>query len=244
MGNQKTKPMVHNQIHTTTDYFLFKPLQGNRLKNTLHLSRLKKSMQEQYLFTAILINEEYEIIDGQHRFECIKELGLPLHYIICEGYGLNEVQVLNQNAKNWNTDDFMNGYCDLGKEDYLQYRDFKNKYPFGHGECQAMLCGYNNGKAYQQFIDGAFRIKNLQAAHNVASKICKLKSLYAGYTRRCFVYAMIALLKKPQFDYLHFEAKLKKQPTKLTDCATSKQYISLIEDIYNYRRRDKINLRY
>lgn len=89
-----------NQVHTTTDYFLFfKPIEGNRNKNIIHLSRLKKSISENYLFTVIIVNEKYEIIDGQHRFECVKELKLPLHYIVCKGYGLNEVHVLYENSK-------------------------------------------------------------------------------------------------------------------------------------------------
>ena len=38
--------------------------------------------------------------------------------------------------------------------------------------------------------------------------------------------------------------KSKNQPSALTDCNDSKQYVSLIEEIYNYRRREKVNLRY
>ena len=35
-------------------------------------------MNDNYLFTVIIVNEKnYEIIDGQHRFEVIKELKLP-----------------------------------------------------------------------------------------------------------------------------------------------------------------------
>ena len=74
MSKSITEPMVINHVHTTTDYFLFKPINGNRNINRLHLSRLKKSIEENYLFTVIIVNENYEIIDGQHRFECIKEL--------------------------------------------------------------------------------------------------------------------------------------------------------------------------
>jgi ParB-like chromosome segregation protein Spo0J len=29
-------------------------------------------MAENYLFTVIIVNEKYEIIDGQHRFDVIK----------------------------------------------------------------------------------------------------------------------------------------------------------------------------
>ena len=37
MNNLKTEPMVKysNQVHTTTDYFLFKPIEGNRNKNLM-----------------------------------------------------------------------------------------------------------------------------------------------------------------------------------------------------------------
>ena len=43
---------------------------------------------------------------------------------------------------------------------------------------------------------------------------------------------------------LEFLAKLKQQPTTLQDCTNTSQYKVLIEEIYNYRRREKVNLRY
>ena len=78
MNNLPKEPMAKysSQVYTTTDYFLFKPIEGNRHKNLLHLSRLKKSISANYLFTVIIVNEKYEIIDGQHRFQCIKDLKL------------------------------------------------------------------------------------------------------------------------------------------------------------------------
>ena len=103
------------QILTTNNYELFKSIDGNRNVNELHLSRLKKSIQKKYLFTFILVNEKHHIIDGQHRFEVIKELGLPLNYVVCKGYGINEVHQLNENSKNWNADDYLDGYCKLNK---------------------------------------------------------------------------------------------------------------------------------
>ena len=85
MFNNKIEPLEKNsiQVHTTTDYNRFITVGGNRNKNQLHLMRLRKSIEKKYLFTVILVNESYEIIDGQHRFEIIRELNLPLHYVIC-----------------------------------------------------------------------------------------------------------------------------------------------------------------
>ena len=52
-----TEPMVKysNHVHTTTDYYLFKSIDGNRNKNLLHINRLKKSMQ----LTLILLDMKF-----------------------------------------------------------------------------------------------------------------------------------------------------------------------------------------
>jgi hypothetical protein len=55
---------------------------------------------------------------------------------------------------------------------------------------------------------------------------------------------MMQLLQKPQFEFIEFLQKLKIQPLALQDCTDINQYILLIEEIYNYKRRDKVNLRF
>ena len=239
------------QVHTTTDYSMFKPIEGNRNKNRLHLARLKQSMLENYLFTVIIVNEKYEIIDGQHRFECIKDLGLPLHYIICKGYGLPEVQTLNANARTWNSDDYLEGYVSMGIQDYIVYKEFKEKYNIGHTESLALLSGdkYISAglrKVNQRtlFYDGKFKVTNLFDAEDIMDKICLIAPFYSGYKRRLFIQTMMILLKNENFEFTEFLQKIKMQPTALQDCTNIQQYKMLIEEIYNYKRRDKINLRF
>ena len=246
MNSFKTEPMVKhiNQVHTTTDYFLFKPIEGNRNKNLLHINRLKKSMAETYLFTVIIVNEKYEIIDGQHRFDVIQELKLPLNYIVCNGYGLNEVHILNQNSKTWTSDDYLDGYCKLGYKDYLKYREFKELYGIGHYECMWLLNGSQLSNPTQVFFTGDFKIKNYNEACKIIEKIMLVEPYYEEWKRRSFILAMLQLFKNPNFELTEFLQKLKLQPTALSNCSTTNQYVSLIEEIYNYRRREKVNLRY
>lgn len=246
MNNFKTEPMVKhsNQVHTTTDYFLFKPIEGNRNKNLLHINRLKKSMAETYLFTVIIVNEKYEIIDGQHRFDVIQELKLPLNYIVCNGYGLNEVHILNQNSKTWTSDDYLDGYCKLGYKDYLKYKEFKELYGIGHYECMWLLNGSQLSNPTQVFFTGDFKIKNYDEACKIIEKIMLVEPYYEEWKRRSFILAMLQLFKNPNFELTEFLQKLKLQPTALSNCSTTNQYVSLIEEIYNYRRREKVNLRY
>ena len=40
-----------------------------------------------------------KIIDGQHRFLICQEFKLPINYIICKNYGLNEVQILKMKTE-------------------------------------------------------------------------------------------------------------------------------------------------
>ena len=251
MKYKNNEPLAKHstQVHTTTDYFFFKSIDGNRNKNLLHINRIKESMSRNYLFTAIIVNEKHEIIDGQHRFDVIQELKLPLNYIVCTGYGINEVHILNQNSKTWNSDDYLDGYCNLGYPDYLKYKEFKDTYELGHTECQVLLSGITRGGGKRSmdahvFFSGNFKIKNYNNACSIAEKILMIEPFYEGAKRRSFVMAMFTLLKNKEFEFTELIQKLKLQPTALVDCGRSEQYISLIEEIYNYRRREKVNLRY
>lgn len=237
------EPMVSatHQVHTTKDYFLFKPLDGNRTKNLQHINRLKNSMAENYLFTVIIVNEKYEIIDGQHRFDVIQELQLPLHYVVCKGYGLDEVHRLNHLSKTWNADDYLTGYCNLGYKDYLIYRDFKNKHKIGHNECQTLLMGV---KTSATFNGGLFKVKSLSYAEKFMSKLYLIEPYYSDFKRRTFIYAMMAVMKNENFEFTEFLQKLKIQPTALQNCTDVGQYLELIEEIYNYKRKNKVNLRF
>ena len=246
MFKYNKEPMVKNsnQVHTTTDYHLFKPIDGNRTKNVLHLARLRKSISERYLFTIIVVNEKYEIIDGQHRFEIVKELGLPLNYVICKNYGLPEVHILNQNAKTWNSTDYLSGFCKLGITDYIEFEKFikANDLPFQIG--LLLLSGGDSTRHFELFKSGNFKILDLDFAEKTVQKLHIIGKYYEGYKRRWFVYALIKLLNKDNFEFTEFLQKLKLQPTALQDCINVHQYVELIEEIYNYRRSVKVNLRF
>ena len=113
-----------NQVKMTHDYGKFSFLEGNRMVNPLNIRRLSASMVEKQIQNPIVVNENHRIIDGQHRFRVMLENELPVYYIVVDGLELEDVHRLNTNQKNWNADDFMNGYIRLGNKEYKLYRDF------------------------------------------------------------------------------------------------------------------------
>ncbi len=232
-------------VHTTKDYGLFKSVDGNRNINYLHKNRLKKSMQEKQLINPIIVNEKHEIIDGQHRFSVCQELGLPIHYLIIPGYGLEDVHRMNQNSKNWNQEDFLAGYCDMGLKDYLLFREFKDSYDFGF--TVSLAIANNNGVGntdLEVFRNGEFKFHDYVGAIERADRITSLKVFTDQYNTKLLVYAILFLLKNQRFDFNQLFHKLNIQRGLLIQQPTTSGYIKLFEEIYNYRSREKVSLRY
>lgn len=232
-------------VYSTTDYSKFKTIDGNRNVNQAHIARLIKSMEEDYLISPIIVNESCEVIDGQHRLICAQQLGLPVYYIVCKGYGLSEIQRYNANSKNWTMDDFMNGYIELGKKEYEFYKIFKEKYGFAHSETLTMLIGNRDADITKMFQSGKLKIKNYNNACIQAEKIKLVEPYYEGWRRRGFVAALLHLDKNPHFSIEEFVDKLKFQRHKMYDCSTTTEYIEVIEEIYNFKRRgQKVSFKY
>lgn len=235
-----------SQVQIASDSAIFRPLDGNRKMNALHLTRLRASMEAHgFLMMPILVNERMEIIDGQHRVTVANELRLPIPYIVMKGYGIREVQILNENAKNWNANDYLACYVDEGKEDYQTYAAFMAKYKLDHNVCMGLLSGSTTGKTVQEkFKAGEFKVKSYAKACEVADKILSIAPFYAGFKRWVFVVALLRLLENERFNFPEFIEKLRLQPASLVDCTNVDAYRLLIERIYNYKRRDKVNLRF
>ena len=245
---------VINQVNQTDDYAMFKTLDGNRNVNKLHVNRLKESFRTAYLLSPILINQRNEIIDGQHRFEAAKALGLPINFIIVNDYGLKEVQLLNTNTKNWGKEDYLQAYCDLGYPEYLKMRKFMRRFPeFGIAACEMMLIDRSNGKSgtiegmrcrIKYFEEGNLEIPNYDYSCEIAEKIMQLKPYYDGFNRQVFVRAMCGVFKVAKYNHTVFLQRLDAQPNALQHCATVLQYRLMIEDKYNYRSHNKVSLRF
>jgi hypothetical protein len=238
----------NNIVKTTTDYGMFKVVDGNRNLNLTHLRKLEESIKQNYLFTVILVNERFEIIDGQHRFNVIKKLGLPLNYTIVNNYGLSQVQILNQNSRVWNMLDYEDGYCKMGVKEYQIFKEFRLKYKFTITTTLTMFLGNlgSTGNMTELFKSGNLKIKNYQECILNAERILLLKPLFENCQDRSFVYSMLTLFRNKNFNFEEFYHKLQLNPTKLVRCVDKEAYIALIEEIYNYRRRidEKVNLRF
>lgn len=252
---------VINQVYETTDYSLFKTLEGNRSVQKLHVKRLKDSFQIQKLQSPIIVNEKFEIIDGQHRFNASKDLGLPVDYIVCNNYGLKEVQQLNSNSSNWKSMDYLNAFCDMGHQEYIKFRNFMNEYPdFGFRACEMLLTLRSTGRKQgvdrenaetkngrvliKYFENGELEIPDLKLSKKYAAMLMQIKPFFTEFAQSGFVGTMIGMFKNENYEHDVFIKRLKAQPNALYPCKNREQYKLLIEEIYNHKSRNKVSLRF
>lgn len=265
--NAMARPMNTNvqelRVNITHDLSIFKFLKGNRPPNPQHIKRLTKSIQTYgMLVNPILVNEKYEIIDGQHRYLAAKEVDCPVYYIVLKGYALQQVHTLNMNQKNWTKTEFLHGYANMGLEDYIVLRDFWKKHRWLLLGDAIALCSntssftsmissdriYKSGKTEVKsngFIEGTWKVRDLQQAEINAMKLKSIEPYFKeGYNQSTFVGTMLTLFNHKNYNHDIFLQKLQIQPSALIRQATREQYKLLIEDIYNYRSRNKVSLRY
>lgn len=254
--NHVQKSELVNMVYKTDDLSIFKTIDGNRVSNLQHIKRLADSIRIYGMkCNPILVNEKMQVIDGQHRLIAAKEVGSFVYYIILNGYTLSEVHTLNLNQKNWTRKDFMEGYANMGIESYIKLRDFiELNQDFTFSECVAFcsnvgsdnysIAHKNSRGITQVFEEGTWIGKDFELAQEWANRIRMIKSYYSNYNHNHFVGTMITLFNNKNFDFNEFMHKLRLQPTALVICQNCEQYKTLIEDIYNFRSRNKISLRY
>lgn len=245
-----------NETFVTTDYSIFKRLNGNRTLNLVHVKRLEDSIQKNGMLQVdVIINEFGEVIDGQNRLEAAKNTESSVFFKVCEGYGLREAQILNENVKAWRKIDYLDSYCELGYEPYLKFKKFMSDFPelnFLSLESIFLLRSSTRydkvggvGVTSKYFETGKLSIVDLEKSYRFASQIMDIKPYFEGFNNSVFVRAMLAIFRNDNYEHDEFIKKLQNRTAPSLDlCHNIEQYKLLIEEIYNYKRSGKVNLRY
>jgi hypothetical protein len=240
------KPMQDLQVFQSNAYERFTLLHGNRKVNPLHVKRLKQSFSKQYLISPIMVNENYQIIDGQHRFSAAREMGLTINYFIISGYGLPEIQMLNTNTSNWTSKDYLKAFCDMRVSDYLEVQKFSEMYPeFSIESVTNMLSQKSRGGTTnfdgmkgltKTFQEGNFRCKDIEKGYEMAEFVLEFKEFYGNYNRVSFVNALLSIFKNPKYQHDRMLTKLRNPMNqKISDCVNISVYKELLQQIYNFR---------
>ena len=153
-------------VYRTDDLDSFKDLKGNRTVDKGRVKKILLSMQKNgYIHSPIIVNENMEVIDGQGRLEALRQLGLPVEYVMFKGLTISDCIVLNANTTNWSIMDYIESHADRGNNNYKFLLHLLSKYKeFGLTVVINAITGSsgNNGKVMRSIKNGDFKCSGEQ----------------------------------------------------------------------------------
>lgn len=235
-----------NEIYQTNDLSKFKFRKDNRIINHKHVNSLVKSMSTNGWLKGsyVVINENGEIIDGQHRVLAAINVGVPVNYTMEINTGLTDICNLNKNQKNWLMNDHVNGFINEGNQNYIQLDKFMRDFPeLKITECIMLLTNGATSVIKRKFENGEFTVKDIDVAYDWGHKIMSMKKHIPFYNKNCWVRALLIMFTHPKFVFEEFVHKFELRPT-LRNLGNRELFIEEIEKIYNFSRNNKVTLRY
>lgn len=230
-------------VYSTNDYDKFKKLEGNRDVSELRVRKIMSSIEKVgYIKNPIVVNEKYEIIDGQGRVEALSRLGLPIDYVVHEGAGIRECVEMNINMTNWTMTDYIKSYADQGVLSYQYFLNLLKQFPKMKIGCiHCALTGKGQiGK--NAICDGTFTctaeqyMNAIETLEYIEGIKPHLKNVHGRLD--LLINALIFIYQnEPSVDIERLSDVIDRNSNMLGECATIEGALRDLEKLYNRRLR-------
>ena len=236
---------MHNII-ATKDYDQFSFREENRSIIESHVKSLmfRIEMKNMLHLNPIIVNQDMEVVEGQHRLEAAKRLQVPIYYVIDDSFKPSDIITLNTGRKNWSTEDYLNFYVAQGYEEYQKLQDFMKEFKITKVR-HAMLWQGKNARNYLEFKNGQYKFEitpDLKKSFVNADLFLKIlrdinfrpKSILKN---NLFLLAIKKFFTSPFINSEFFFDQFEKVPHFLRMCTTVEEYLQCLAAIHNYRMR-------
>jgi len=230
-------------MNTTTDYSIFKYKSGNRGLVNKHIDKIKDAISKHgYLESCpIIVNENYEILDGQHRFEACKQMGLPIHYVIEENTKQDLLIDLNILQRKWTLSDYVRYYAiEKANPNYQRLAELMTISQLDAATLLTMANDVKIGGTFlakvkqgELILNGTtfMRVKVLLDNLHILADILNIR--ISGRLGR----AVTVLNQNPRFSWNTMLTKARKYKVKAYQCSTIEEWLEMLVYLYNYQCR-------
>ena len=242
--------MKQDQIYTTSDYQEFIFFDGNAKIKASKVSKIIDSIKKYGLINPIVVNQNKEIIDGQHRFESCKALKLPIKYFVKDVKKTNLVELvrdINSVQKNWTNKDIGYAYS-VHSDNKEHYKKYLELIELGVSHSTVLeACSYlSDGEekirgSYFDFKNGNLNIPD-SVFEKVKSQILMLKNSQIEkkvWNRIYFIRALLKLKTVKDFVVYTFIDNFTKFPHQWKNAYTVEENLKSILLVHNYKNRQK-----
>lgn len=240
-------------IYTTMDYSIFKKQVGNRdlkkvedLEKVAHLN-MYFGLNDYPFNYEILVNEDMEVIDGQHRLEVCKKWRCEVEYKIIPNANILDTIKMNTVNNTWTNGDYIDSYITNNVGIFSQVEALAEQYDIDILVALAIVDIKLVDRTQLIKSGGIFNIDFKDAKkliHRYAPMIKDvLDSKVSRDNKKCNKYLVKALCKMfatDGYDHKIFMRQLDKYSHEFRNSATYKHNISMLENVYNYNRKSEL----
>ena len=233
------------QVYCTTDYSVFKHLEGNRMIMDKRVGAIMDSIEKiGQKKVPILVNADMEVIDGQGRLEAFQRMGLPVYFIVDPKAGIEDCIAMNVNMQNWKLDDYILSYATTNnpnKEDYKKLidvlGDFSNDFPI------SLIVSVAGGVTTDGIRSGDFKF--VRTAEETREILSYLKQFVPVF-KTCSLYYWAVYNITYKFDIVDKDELLRKvqmYQAEIIPVHNQRTAMDILEEVFNKKKSKKVSIK-
>lgn len=234
---------VIGKIYETTDYKKFKKMTGNRdLKK--RPDKYMASIRAFGVIAPVIVNELFEVVDGQARLECCERLNIPVPYIIKPGIRLEEVVDVNTNNKKWTITDIVHGNAEQGDLSSKYFEALKAQFKYEDAVVfYALIGSVVNGIQIPKslkYYDVTTEEYSMAIERLVYLDKLKPYIKHVHGTMRHFYMAVLWLYNNDGIDANRLFESIRNRCSTILPMPTINIALEQLQDLYNWKRSKRV----
>jgi hypothetical protein len=226
-------------IHKTINYNLFSFAEFNRSITDVTVKKLiiESDKEDNFKYFPILVDNNYKIIDGQHRFIACTKLNKPIYYIIKNvTVSHKDVRSVNTAGKKHSLKDVFDMECKVGNAKALQIKKLMDKYsgliPLGVA-LPIYLGTQNNGNMRAVIESDNYSIIEADLAHTFSDALIDLTG---GYVSQTAFNALSCVSLLANIDACEMASLLKSKGVTINPKMKKSIMLNTMIEAYNFRK--------
>jgi len=228
---ETTKTNFKLGVASPTTNFGF--LKYNREINKANLKIIKESLEKYGQIMPIMISNDDVIVDGQHRYIALQQLGMDIVYVKTSSFSVDDIDEINNTRRSWNNENRIKSLASRGFPEFVDLQeiieDWRSKYPkIKYNTIVNAFCGNNlnssksiiKNKTYQvDFTTGTLILNYALACNDVLDQWFAAKFIEA--------LKIIVIRNYDQFNIDRFVSKLEKNKFHMYN-----KTVDIVDEIY------------
>lgn len=235
------------KLEVSKDFDAFFKHQNQQPMSDSHVRKIADLMQRVGFLPSKPIQvckfgNKYGIIDGHHRFAAARSIGIPFYFVVEDISHADLIGEENALTRTWSKLSFVKLHASKGKKDYQTLLEYAEKIPLSLASSLLIGNASYSGNANPVIPLGTFKIKTTASIDSIIYIIESVRDLAPEIKKRSYIHALSMLLFVPDFSIEQLVGRIKVNPSALVPAADKAQALDILEEVFNFRSKIKINL--